>query len=82
MRPGSFQSSRTIHATYFNAGLRVYDITDASAPTEIACFVPPPAPGSAAIQFNDLTVTADGLIYATDRAGGGLYIIEPEIEFP
>ena len=82
MRPGSFQSSRTIHATYFNAGVRVYDITDASAPEEIAYFVPPPADGRAAIQSNDLTVTADGLIYATDRAGGGLYIIEPEIEFP
>jgi len=82
MRPGSFQSSRTIHATYFNAGLRVYDITDASAPVEIAYFVPPAAPGGAAIQFNDLTVAADGLIYATDRAGGGLYIIEPEVEFP
>jgi hypothetical protein len=82
MRPGSFQSSRTIHATYFNGGVRVYDITDAAAPAEIAYFVPPPAPGRAAIQFNDLTVTADGLIYATDRAGGGLYIIEPETEFP
>jgi hypothetical protein len=82
MRPGSFQSSRTIHATYFNAGVRVYDITDASVPKEIAYFVPPPAQGRAAIQLNDLTVSADGLIYVTDRAGGGLYIIEPEIEFP
>jgi hypothetical protein len=81
MRPGTFQSSRTIHGTYFNAGLRVWDITDASAPKEIAHFVPPPSQGRAAIQFNDLLVTADGLIYATDRAGGGLYIIEPEIEF-
>ena len=81
MRPGTFQSSRTIHGTYFNAGLRVWDITDASAPKEIAHFVPPPSQGRAAIQFNDLIVTADGLIYATDRAGGGLYIIEPEIEF-
>jgi hypothetical protein len=81
MRPGSFQSSTTVHATYFNAGLRVYDVADASRPKEIAYFVPPAAPGAAAIQLNDLTVDADGLIYVTDRAGGGLYIVEPEIAF-
>lgn len=80
MRPGTFSSSHTIHVTYFNAGLRVFDITDATAPREIASFVPPPAPGCEALQFNDVTVTADGLIYVTDRAGGGLYILEPEIE--
>jgi hypothetical protein len=82
MRPGTFSSSRTIHATYFNAGLRVFDITDPAVPAEIASFVPPPSPGYSSLQFNDLTVTADGLIYVTDRVGGGLYILEPEIEFP
>lgn len=82
MRPGSFSSSRTVHATYFNAGLRVFDVTDPAAPTEIAVFVPPPAPGCDSLQFNDLTVSDDGLIYVTDRAGGGLYIVAPEIEFP
>ena len=82
MRPGTFRSSRTVHATYFNAGLRVFDVDDPTNPVEIASFVPPAAPGSAAIQFNDLTVTADGLVYVTDRAGGGLYIVEPEIDFP
>jgi hypothetical protein len=82
MRPGSFSSSRTIHVTYFNAGLRVFDIADPAAPQEIAYFVPPAAPGCSALQFNDVTVTPDGLIYVTDRAGGGLYILEPEIEFP
>jgi hypothetical protein len=82
MRPGSFSSSRTIHATYFNAGLRVFDVTDPAAPAEIASFVPPPSAGCASLEFNDLTVTEDGLIYVTDRAGGGLYILEPEIEFP
>jgi hypothetical protein len=82
MRPGSFTSSRTVHATYFNAGLRVFDVTDPAAPAEIAVFVPPPAPGCPSLQFNDLTVAEDGLIYVTDRAGGGLYIVAPEIEFP
>lgn len=81
MRPGSWQSSRTIHATYFNAGLRIYDITDPTSPAEVAFYVPCPPAGRRATQLNDVTVTADGLIYVTDRAGGGLYILEPEIDF-
>jgi len=80
MGPGTFQSSRYVHATYFNAGLRVYDLLDPARPREIAHLVPPPAPGAEAIQLNDLTVAPDGLIYATDRSGGGLYIVAPEID--
>ena len=30
-----------VYATYCNAGLRVYDISDATAPREVASFVPP-----------------------------------------
>jgi hypothetical protein len=29
-------------------------------------------------QVNDLFVDADGLIWVTDRIGGGLYVREPE----
>jgi len=79
MRPGSFQSDHIVHATYFNAGLRVYDVSDATVPREIASFVPPPHGGASTVQLNDLTVTADGRIYVTDRVAGGLYILEPEI---
>ena len=81
MRPGSFRSDHIVHATYFNAGLRVYDVSDAAAPREIASFVPPPHGGASTVQLNDLTVTADGRIYVTDRVAGGLYILEPEITF-
>ena len=35
-RPGSFQSSEPIFATYQNAGLRVYDIKDQFRPKEVA----------------------------------------------
>ena len=40
-RPGAFQSSRFVFATYYNAGLRVYDIDNAFHPREVAYFVPP-----------------------------------------
>ena len=40
-RPGSFQSEQLIFATYQNAGVRVFDITDPFAPREVAHFVPP-----------------------------------------
>ena len=44
----------------------------------VAAFVPP-APSASkagAIQINDVYVAADGLVYAVDRGGGGLYILQ------
>jgi hypothetical protein len=79
MRPGSFQSDHIIHATYFNAGLRIYDTSDAEQVREIGHYVPRPPDSSKPIQLNDLTVGPDGLIYVTDRVGGGLYILEADI---
>jgi hypothetical protein len=29
-----------------------------------------------AVQINDVYVTADGIVYAVDRCGGGLYILQ------
>src|SRR5438552_771443 len=76
MRPGSLVSSDEIYVTWFNAGLRVVSIADASQPREVAHFVPDAPPGRSSIQFNDLIVAADGLVYVTDRFAGGLYIVE------
>jgi len=76
MRPGSLVDANTVYVTWFNAGLRVVDISDASKPREIAYYVPEPPPGRSSIQFNDVLVTTDGLVYATDRFTGGLYILE------
>jgi hypothetical protein len=76
MRPGSWQSSTVVHMTWFNAGVRVYDVADATAPREIAYFVPEPPPSRPSIQLNDLIVDEDGLIYVSDRYAGGLYILE------
>lgn len=80
MRPGSFRSSHLIHLTYFNAGLRMYDVSDPMDPREVASFVPPAYGGASTIQLNDLTVDQDGLIYVTDRVAGGLYILEAELD--
>jgi hypothetical protein len=82
-RPGSFVSSQLIFATYQNAGIRVFDISDAFAPREVGALVPaPPArvmdqrPNRPkVIQSADVFVDAAGLIYATDY-NAGLYILE------
>ena len=82
-RPGSFVSSNLIFATYQNAGLRVFDISNPFAPKEVGLLVPPqPAtladtrPNRArVIQSADVFVDAAGLIYATDY-NAGLYIVE------
>jgi hypothetical protein len=77
-RPGTWQSEDLIFATYQNAGVRAYDITDATAPSEVAFCVPPPpakntdprASGALAPQSADLIVTAEGLVVASDLNAG------------
>jgi hypothetical protein len=76
MRPGSLVDANTIYVTYFNAGVRVVDIGDPARPREIGHFVPEAPAGRQSIQMNDITVAPDGLVYATDRFAGGLYVFE------
>jgi hypothetical protein len=40
--------------------------------------VPEPPPGQPVPQVNDLFVDAAGLVWVTDRIGGGLYVLQPE----
>lgn len=71
-----------VFLTYFNAGLRVYDISDERQPREIAYFVPPDPverrgllPKSALVaQSEDVLVDARGAIYLTDK-NHGLYVL-------
>ena len=82
-RPDGLVSSKIIFATYQNAGIRVFDISNAHRPEEVAAFVPP-APNRLVdhrpnrpkvIQSCDVWVSADGLIYSNDY-NGGLFILE------
>ncbi|MDR3516421.1 MAG: hypothetical protein P4M00_11425 [Azospirillaceae bacterium] len=82
-RPGSFISSTLIFATYQNAGIRVFDISDPYCPRETGALVPAAPtrmidkrPGRPrVIQSTDVFVDANGLVYATDY-NAGLSIIE------
>ena len=74
-RPGTFQSGTIVYATYFSAGLRVYDASDPARPREIASFVPETPRGQACAQLNDVLVDADRTVFVTDRHGGGLYVL-------
>jgi len=82
-RPGSLVSSDLIFATYQNAGVRVFDISDAYRPVEIAALVPPgPAriidrrpKRPRVIQSADVFVDANGIVYCTDY-NAGLYMME------
>ncbi len=84
-RPGSFVSSTLIFATWQNAGVRAFDISDPYAPKEVGALVPAAPtrmidrrPGRPpVIQSADVFVDAGGLIYATDY-NAGLSIIEFE----
>ncbi|MBV8426082.1 MAG: hypothetical protein JOZ88_02465 [Hyphomicrobiales bacterium] len=83
-RPDSFQSSTLIFATYQNAGVRVYDISDHLRPMEVAACVPPapkklvdPRPNRPVVLHSaDVFVDRNGVAYCTDWSGAGLYIME------
>jgi len=67
-----------VFGSFFNAGVRAFDVRDPFQPREVAAFVPdaPPRSPVGAIQINDVYVTSDGIVYAVDRSGGGLYVLQ------
>lgn len=76
--PTSWHSERIILGTFFNGGLRAFDIANPYQPAEIAAFVPapPPAAPTGAIQLNDVFVDERQIVYVVDRHVGGLYVLE------
>jgi len=78
---GAWKSEDIVLGTFFNAGLRVYDVRDPHDPQEIAAFVPP-APNGAprgTVQINDVFVDDRGIVFAVDRHAGGLYTLEMKL---
>jgi hypothetical protein len=76
--PGSWRSEELVIGTFFNAGVRAYDVSDPYQPREVAYFVPaaPPLSPVGAVQLNDVYVDDRRLVYTVDRFVGGLYILE------
>jgi hypothetical protein len=76
----SWQSESIVFGSFFNGGVRAFDLSNPYQPEQVASFVPEAAPGSKtpASQLNDVYVASDGVVYAVDRAGGGLYTLQFE----
>jgi hypothetical protein len=82
-RPNGLVSETLIFATYQNAGLRVFDISNKFQPLEVAACVPPPPeklvdprPNRPRVLHSaDVYVDRNGLCYCTDFSAG-LYIIQ------
>lgn len=73
--------------TYFNAGLRIFDISDPLSPKEAGYFVPSDPekrigalPNTLVTQSEDVLVDSRGYIYMTHK-NLGLYILKPNLQF-
>jgi hypothetical protein len=76
------------YLTYFNAGLRVYDLRDARTPKEFAFFVPPDPqtrigtkPTQLVAQTEDVLVDRRGFIYISDK-NHGVFILQLNKAWP
>ncbi len=74
--PGAAHLENTVVATWFSAGLRVYDIRDPFRPEEIAAFLPETPEGQRGCRISDVFVEDRGIIHALDRVRGGLYTLQ------
>jgi len=79
--PGAWSSETIVVGTFFNGGVRAYDVTNPFRPEEVAYYVPEAPRGSrvGAVQINDVLVDERRVVYAVDRLIGGLYLLELEV---
>jgi hypothetical protein len=95
-RFGPHQSAETINGrlnrfedklawvAYFNAGVRVVDLSDPYNLCEVGSYVPKPTAKShpiergqaVAVQINDVDLDDRGPAYTSDRTGAGLFILQ------
>jgi hypothetical protein len=76
--PCSFRSENVVFGTFFNGGVRAFDLSNPLQPKEAGYFVPgvPALAPKGSAQINDVWVDENRLVYAVDRFGGGLYTLE------
>src|SRR5262245_60835773 len=79
--PGSWKSEQIVVGTFFNAGVRAYDVLNPYQPKEVAHYVPaaPKGARTGAVQLNDVYVDDRRIVFAVDRHIGGLYVLEMTI---
>lgn len=66
-----------VFMTYFNAGLRVFDVSDPYAPREAGWFLPEIGPWREGFRgLEDVLVDARSYIYATDGRGKGVWVLK------
>jgi len=80
--PDVEQQADLFYLTYFNAGLRIYDVANPRQPLEVGFFLPPDPrrrygsmpEGRLAVQTEDVLVDRRGFIYITGK-NQGLWVL-------
>ena len=76
-KEGCWKSETIVLGTFFNGGLRAFDLSNPYQPKEVAYFAPQVANApTGACQINDVFVDDRGIVFCMDRHVGGLYALE------